>query len=35
MIEATVIINQPLFNKKKPSEVELMLKEEDSESNSS
>lgn len=34
MIEATVIINQPQINKKKPSEIELMLKEDDSESSS-
>jgi hypothetical protein len=32
MIEPTVLINQPPVNKKKPSEIELMLKEEDSES---
>ena len=34
-IDPTVIINQPPANKKKPSETELMLKEEDSESGSS
>jgi hypothetical protein len=34
-IDPTVIINQPAANKKKPSEIELMLKEEDSESGSS
>ena len=34
-IDPTVIINQPPANKKKLSQIELMLKEEDSESGSS